>query len=178
MLDDYITWYLVPRWLHLAGCVASSRLHPRMISLLRRDSAIPYWNPRRKNVRQRIISILDSSNIHNSNKCVQTAASNDWICRKYLFELHIYYYLCNQLEKLEAAKAAWLVWPSLLSITGSFLVLLGPSGSFLVLLGLSGSFWVKFYWPYRALLSFTGSYWALMGLTEPYWALLSLTGPY
>ena len=32
-----------------------------------------------------------------------------------------------QLEKLEAAKAAWLVCLSLLSLTGSFLVLLGPS---------------------------------------------------
>ena len=31
----------------------------------------------------------------------------------------------NQLEKLEAAKAAWLVCLSLLSLTGSFLVLLG-----------------------------------------------------
>ena len=31
----------------------------------------------------------------------------------------------NQLEKLEAAKAAWLVYLSLLSITGSFLALLG-----------------------------------------------------
>ena len=33
--------------------------------------------------------------------------------------------LFNQLEKLEAAKAAWLVYLSLLSITGSFLALLG-----------------------------------------------------
>ena len=31
----------------------------------------------------------------------------------------------NQLEKLEAAKAAWLVYLSLLSLTGSFLALLG-----------------------------------------------------
>ena len=37
--------------------------------------------------------------------------------------------ILNQLEKLEAAKAAWLVCLSLLSLTGSFLVLLGPSGS-------------------------------------------------
>ena len=35
----------------------------------------------------------------------------------------------NQLEKLEAAKAAWLVCLSLISLTGFFLVLLGPSGS-------------------------------------------------
>ena len=41
----------------------------------------------------------------------------------------------NQLEKLEAAKDARLVCLSLLSLTWSFLVLLGPSGSFWVLLG-------------------------------------------
>ena len=36
----------------------------------------------------------------------------------------------NQLEKLiEAAKAAWLVCLGLLSLAGSFLVVLGPSGS-------------------------------------------------
>ena len=34
----------------------------------------------------------------------------------------------NQFKKLEAAKAACLVCLSLLSLTGSFLVLLGPSG--------------------------------------------------
>ena len=34
----------------------------------------------------------------------------------------------NQLEKLEAAKADSLVCLSLLSLSGSFLVLLGPSG--------------------------------------------------
>ena len=34
----------------------------------------------------------------------------------------------NQLEKIEAAKAARLVCLSLLSLTWSFLVLLGPSG--------------------------------------------------
>ena len=56
-------------------------------------------------------------------------------------------YLINQLEKLEAAKAAWLV----------YLSLLGPS------------------WPYWALLSLTGPYWALLGLTGPYLVLLSLT---
>ena len=51
----------------------------------------------------------------------------------------------NQLEKLEAAKAACLVCLSLLSLTVSFLVLLGPSGlifsdlnrSYLALLGLT-----------------------------------------
>ena len=35
----------------------------------------------------------------------------------------------NQLEKLESAKAALLVCLSSLSLTGSFLLLLGPSGS-------------------------------------------------
>ena len=48
---------------------------------------------------------------------------------------HTIYIIMNQLEKLEAAKAARLVCLSLLSLTGSFLVLLGPSGSF----------WVNFY---------------------------------
>ena len=52
----------------------------------------------------------------------------------------------NQLEKLEAAKAAWLVCLSLLTLTGCF-------------------FWVNFYWPYLALLSFTGPYLALLSLT-------------
>ena len=51
----------------------------------------------------------------------------------------------NQLEKLEAAKAAGLVCLSLLSLPGSFLV--------------------NFYWPY----------WALLGLTGPYLALFSIT---
>ena len=46
----------------------------------------------------------------------------------------------NQLEKLEAAKAACLVCLCLLSLTGAFWVLLGPSA--LVLLNPSGSFWV------------------------------------
>ena len=55
----------------------------------------------------------------------------------------------NQLEKLEAAEAAWLVCLNLLTLTGSFLVPLGPSGSF----------WVNFFWSYRALCV------ALLGLT-------------
>ena len=50
----------------------------------------------------------------------------------------------DQLEKLEAAQAAWLVCLSLLSLTGSFLVLLGPSGSIFDLTG-----------PYFAKLSLT-----------------------
>ena len=49
----------------------------------------------------------------------------------------------NQLEKLEAAKAAWLVYLA-------YWVLLGPS------------------WPYWALLSLTGPYLALLGHTGPY----------
>ena len=63
--------------------------------------------------------------------------------------------LWNQLEKLEAAKAACLVWLSLLSLTGSFLVFLGPSGSIFT--------------------DLTRPYLALLGLTYPYWALLSFT---
>ena len=74
----------------------------------------------------------------------------------------------NQLEKLEAARGAWLVCISLLSLTGSFWVLPGPSGSF----------WLNFFWPYRALLSITRPYLALLGLPGPSWALLSLTRPY
>ena len=54
----------------------------------------------------------------------------------------------NQLEKLEAEKATWLV---------------------LALLGLTR--------PYRTLLSLTWPYLALLGLTGPYWALLGLNGP-
>ena len=53
--------------------------------------------------------------------------------------------------------------PPLLSLTGSFLVLLGPSnftGPYLALLGHTQ--------PYLALLSLSGPYWALQGLTVPY----------
>ena len=52
----------------------------------------------------------------------------------------------NQLEKLEAAKAAWLVSLSILSLTR----------------------------PYWALLNLTGRYWTLLDLIESYWALLGL----
>ena len=55
-------------------------------------------------------------------------------------------------EKLKAAKAARLVCLSLLSLTGSFLVLLDPSGSI-----------------------FSDLNWALLSLTQPYIAFLSLT---
>ena len=41
-------------------------------------------------------------------------------------------FLSNQLEKLEAARVARLVCLSLLGLTGSFLVLLGPSWAFWV----------------------------------------------
>ena len=50
------------------------------------------------------------------------------------------YSINNQLEKLEAAKAAWLVYLSSLSLTGSFLVFLGKF--LLTLPGLT--------WPYLA----------------------------
>ena len=74
-----------------------------------------------------------------------------------LFQERIHFHSINQLEKLEAAKAACLVYLSLLSLTGSFLALLGLTK------------------PYWALLSLTGHYWAILGLTRPYWALLGLT---
>ena len=54
----------------------------------------------------------------------------------------------NQLEKLEAAKAARLVCLSFLSLTGSLLLLLGPSGS--IFTDITGPYW--------ALLGFTGLY--------------------
>ena len=44
-----------------------------------------------------------------------------------LFQERIHFHSINQLEKLEAAKAACLVYLSLLSLTGSFLALLGLS---------------------------------------------------
>ena len=44
-----------------------------------------------------------------------------------LILIHIFHCNFNQLEKLEAAKAAGLVCLSLLSLTGSFLALLGLS---------------------------------------------------
>ena len=56
----------------------------------------------------------------------------------------------NQLEKLEAAKAAWLVCLSLHSLTGRYWALLGLSGPL----------------------------WALLSLSKPYVALHSLTLPY
>ena len=43
----------------------------------------------------------------------------------------------NQLEKLEAAKAAFLVCLSLLSLTGPFWALLGLTGLYWVLLSLT-----------------------------------------
>ena len=86
----------------------------------------------------------------------------------------------NQLEKLEAARGAWLVslsllsliWPhlALLSFTKPYWASLSLTGPYLALLGLTGPYW--------NLLGLTVPYWALLGLTEPYWALLSLTGPY
>ena len=57
---------------------------------------------------------------------------------------------------------------SLLSLTGSILVLLGPSGSFWVLLGKLLLTLLSLTQPYLALLL------ALLSLTGPHWALLSL----
>ena len=82
----------------------------------------------------------------------------------------------NQLEKLEAAKAAWLVCLSLLSLTGPYLALLSLTWPYWALLGLTGPYWASLglTGPYLVLLGLTGPYWALLGLTRPYWALLSL----
>ena len=42
-----------------------------------------------------------------------------------IFAKDVHFFLENQLEKLEAAKVASLVYLSLLNLTGSFLALLG-----------------------------------------------------
>ena len=44
------------------------------------------------------------------------------------------HHMQNQLEKLEAAKAAWLVYLSLLSLNRPYLALLGLAGPYLALL--------------------------------------------
>ena len=75
----------------------------------------------------------------------------------------------NQLEKLEAAKAAWLVGLSFLSLTGPYWALLGYTGLYWAVLGCTGLYW--------AVLGCTGPYLATLGLTRPYSALLGLTGP-
>ena len=63
--------------------------------------------------------------------------------------------MTNQLEKPEAAKAACLVCLSFLSLTGSFLLLLGPSGS--IFTDITGPYWTV---------------WAVLGCTLLYSALL------
>ena len=73
----------------------------------------------------------------------------------------------NQLEKLEAAKAAWPVYLCLLGLTWPYWALLGLTGPYWALTG-----------PYRALLNLTGPYWASLALNGPYWALLGLTGSF
>ena len=65
----------------------------------------------------------------------------------------------NQLEKLEAARSAYLWLP--------YWAFLGLTQLYSALIGLTG--------PYLALLGLTGPYWALPGLTGPYLALLSLS---
>ena len=65
----------------------------------------------------------------------------------------------NQLEKLEAARSAYLWLP--------LVTLLGVDRPYSALLGLTRPYW--------ALLGLTGPYWAFLGLTGPYWALLNLT---
>ena len=74
----------------------------------------------------------------------------------------------NQLEKLEAAKAALLVCLSSLRLSGSILLLLGHSGS--IFTDITGPYW--------ALLGFTGLYWAVLGCTGLYWAVLGCTELY
>ena len=71
-------------------------------------------------------------------------------------------YRKNQLEKLEAARSAYLWLP--------LVTLLGVTRPYSALLGLN-----RPYWPYSASLGLTGPHWALLGPTGPYWALLSLT---
>ena len=73
------------------------------------------------------------------------------------------YKLLNQLEKLEAARSAYLLVPLVTFRLSSVL-------PFLAIVSLTGHYW--------ALLGLTGPNWALLGLTSPYWALLGLTGPY
>ena len=77
--------------------------------------------------------------------------------------------LNNQLEKLEAARSAylWLPYSALLGLTGCYWSLTWP---YLALLGLTR--------PHSASLGLTEAYWALLGLSGPYQALLGLTGPY
>ena len=88
------------------------------------------------------------------------------------------FYRQNQLEKLEAARSAYLLLPFLifgfafpcLSFTGLYFALLNLTGSdwaILSLMGLNGPYW--------ALLGLTGTNWALLGLTRHYWALPKYT---
>ena len=65
---------------------------------------------------------------------------------------HVTIGIMNHLEKLEAARSAYLLLPL---ATFGYLS-----------------------WPHTASLGLTGSYWTLPGLTGPYFALLGLTGPY
>ena len=85
----------------------------------------------------------------------------------------------NQLEKLEAARSAylWLPYWALLGLTGRYLALLSLTRPYSALLGLTGPYWalLGLTWPYLALLGLNRPYWALLGLTGPYFALLGLT---
>ena len=70
---------------------------------------------------------------------------------------------CLKSLRLREMLQPSLVCLSLLSLTGPFLVFLGPSGLiFFTLLGLTG--------PYLALLGLTGLYWVLLGLTRLFFA--------
>ena len=78
----------------------------------------------------------------------------------------------NQLEKLEAARSAFLLIPlaTFPGLTRPYWALLCFTWPYLALHGLNGPYW--------ALHGITGPYWILLGHTGPYWALLGLTSPY
>ena len=90
------------------------------------------------------------------------------------------WFIANQLEKLEAARSAYL-WLLLLAfaylclplLTFAYLCLPLLSSAYLCLLLL-----LSLLIPSCVLLVLTGPYWALLGLTWPYWALLDLTRLY
>ena len=71
MLDDYITWC------HAGPIRRAASHHHVSVPGYSRSSAVTLQvclETRADKKRQRIISLLDSSNIYNSNNCVQTAA--------------------------------------------------------------------------------------------------------
>ena len=65
----------------------------------------------------------------------------------------------NQLEKLEAARSAYLWLP--------YLALMGLIGPYWALLVVTGPYWVGLTWLYWVSLGLTGPFWALLGLNRP-----------